>query len=140
MMKFEDYFDYNTTGVVPFDFETFIEGSIRNQPERDYRDFDYHAEILRPRHIVETYKCLEQYGLDNLLMATGPAIMYKGQSYHSEVVMFTAFVDYINGLADLLALPNMIIALICVRRKSLINQSTITEQYVFQLSYVKIPQ
>lgn len=139
MLKFEDYFDSNTSGIMPLDFETFIEGAIRNQPERDYRDFEYHSEILRPRHIVETYKCLEQHGFDNLFMATAPTIQFKGQQYHAEVVTFNTFVDFLKGLTDLLSLPDTMLLLNSVRRRTSYNNATFVDYLLFQLSVIKIP-
>lgn len=137
-MRFEDKYAGTMAGVTEFDFERFIEGSIRNlQPDEDPRSFRYEESILRPRHIIELYEILKKAPADTLFTATAPVVVFDGETLNVKTRAADTFEDLCKYLEDIITTQRFTI-LYAVQRVAAIDPQTFSPKTVFRIRFVDL--
>ncbi len=122
-MRLEDRYSGEMGGVEEFNFEHFVEGSLRNMlPEEDLRDFKYADIILRPRHLIQLWEALKPATAE-IFTARSPVVIFDGESYEISSVRTDTFDDLIKFVEDLTQ-SNSQVLLYSVSRTHFIDPTT----------------
>jgi len=101
-MKLEDRFMGECSGVKPFDIELFVEQNLMAKDANvDPRNFVYEQRVIRPRHIIMLYECINTLSMTNeIYSVTGPAFLFDGVNLSVNSYRSPTFEDLLKHLED----------------------------------------
>ncbi|MNS88705.1 hypothetical protein D3C72_1226900 [compost metagenome] len=122
-MKLEDKYAGAMGSVEEFDFEHFVEGSLRNlMKDDDLRAFRYEDVILRPRHLIGLWETLRSTKAE-LFTARAPVVVFDGKPYEIRSVATDTFEDLLRYVEDLTQ-SNSRVLLYSVMRNGFVDPNT----------------